>query len=92
MVSCSKKFHLGSQNGFRSSRLEKQPKIVNYATIKETERNNGGGLSGISRWPPISTWINTPPSGSNGPHCIECFHEMGELLVNLVLGEPLTLV
>jgi len=35
-------------------------KIVNYAIIKETEnakRNNGGGPSGLGRWPPISTWI-----------------------------------
>ena len=36
-------------------------KIVNCATIKETEkpeRKNGGGPSGIGGWPPISTWIN----------------------------------
>lgn len=31
------------------------PKIVNYVIIKETERNNGGVLSVIDRWPPIST-------------------------------------
>jgi len=31
------------------------PKIVNCATIKETERNNGGGPSGIGGWTPIYT-------------------------------------
>ena len=30
--------------------------------------------------------------GRNGPHCIEFLQEMRKLLLNLVLGEPLTLV
>ena len=51
-----------------------------------------GGLSGIGGWPPISTWIIPPPLGSNGPHCVECLHEMRKLLLNLVPGEPLALV
>jgi len=70
-------------------------KIVSCATIKETEnakRNNGGGPSGLGRWPPMSTWIIPPPLGSNGPHCIEFLHEMRKLLLNLVPGEPLALV
>ena len=33
-----KKRRLGPQNGSRSSGLEKLLKIVNYATIKETEK------------------------------------------------------
>ena len=33
-----KKRHLGSQNGCGSSGPEKLPKIVNCATIKETEK------------------------------------------------------
>jgi hypothetical protein len=33
-----KKCHLGPQNDFRSSRPKKLPKIVNCATIKETEK------------------------------------------------------
>jgi len=55
-----KKHCLGPQNCFRSSGPEKLLKIVSCATIKETEnakRNNGGGPSGLGRWPPISTWI-----------------------------------
>jgi len=32
------KNHLGPQKGYRSSRPEKLPKIVNCATIKETEK------------------------------------------------------
>jgi len=31
--------------------------MINCATIKETERNNIGGPSGIGGLPPISTWI-----------------------------------
>ena len=85
-----KKHHLGPQNGSGSSGPEKLPKIVNLLTI--TERDSGVGPSGIGRWPPTSTWINPPPLGSNGPHCIECLHEMGKLLLNLVPSEPLALV
>ena len=33
-----KKRHLGPQNGSESSRLEKLPKILNCATIKENEK------------------------------------------------------
>jgi len=33
-----KKHCLGPQNGFESSGLKKLPKIVNYSTIKETEK------------------------------------------------------
>ena len=56
-----KKRRLVPQNGSKSSGPEKLLKIVSCATIKETEnaeRNNGGGLGGLGRWPPISTWIN----------------------------------
>ena len=70
-------------------------KIVSCATIKEienAEKDSGGGPGGLGRWPPISTWIIPPPSGSNGPHCVEFLHEMGKLLLKLVPGEPLALV
>jgi hypothetical protein len=32
------------------------------------------------------------PLGSDGFHCVEHTHQMGELLLNLALGEPLSLV
>ena len=38
MFILQKKHHLGPQNGSRSSRPKKLPKIVNCATIKETEK------------------------------------------------------
>ena len=85
-----KKCHLGPQNGSGSSGPEKLLKIVNCAIIKETEnveRNNGGGLGGLGRWQPISTWIIPPPLGSNGPHCVEFLSEMRELLLSWVSGE-----
>jgi hypothetical protein len=53
------KHRLGPQNSSGSSGPEELLKIVNCATIKETERNNGVGPSGIGGWPPISTWIIT---------------------------------
>ena len=43
-------------------------------------------------WPPISTWINPPSLGRNGPHCVEFLHEMRKLMLNLVPGEPFALV
>jgi len=55
-----KKRRLGPQNSSRSSGCEKLLKIVNCATIKETEkteRDNCGGPNGIAGWPPKSTWI-----------------------------------
>ena len=65
---------------------------VSIKETKNVERNNGGGLGGIGRWPPRSTWIIPPPLGSNGPHCVEFLHEMRKHLLNLVPGEPLALV
>jgi len=56
-----KKRRLEPQNDFGILGPEKLLKIVNCATIKrigKIERNNGGGPSGIGRWPPISTWNN----------------------------------
>jgi hypothetical protein len=47
---------------------------------------------GRGGWPLISTWINHPPLGSNGLHCIEFPHQMKKFLLNLDPGEPLTLV
>ena len=82
---------LGPQNGSGSSGPKKLLKIVNYAETK-TERDNGGGPSGIGRWPKISTWIIPPPLGRNGLHCVDFLHEMRKLLLNLVPGEPLSLV
>jgi hypothetical protein len=48
--------------------------------------------AGKGGWPPISTWINPPSLGSNGPHSVEFLHEMMKLLLNLVPGEPFALV
>jgi hypothetical protein len=47
---------------------------------------------GIGGWPPISMWINPPPLGRNGLHCIEFPHQVRKLLLDLALGEPLALV
>jgi hypothetical protein len=48
---------------------------------------------GKGGWPPISIWINTPSLGINGLHCIEVPHNMRKKnLLNLALGEPLSLV
>jgi len=60
--------------------------------MKIIERDYGGAPSGIGGWPPISTWIIPPPLGSNGPHCVKFLHEMRKFLLNLVPGEPLSLV
>jgi len=40
----------------------------------------------------MSIWIIPHPLGSDGPHCIEFLHEMRKLLLNLVPGEPFSLV
>jgi len=53
-----KEHHLGLQNGFESLGPKKMPKIVNCAIIKEIERHNCRGPSGIGGWPPTSPWIN----------------------------------
>jgi hypothetical protein len=47
---------------------------------------------GIGGRPKKSIWINPPPLGRNGIHCIEFPHHMGNLLLNLSPGEPLSLV
>jgi hypothetical protein len=47
---------------------------------------------GIGGRPPKSIWINMPPLGINGIHCIEFPRQMRKFLLNLVLGEPLALV
>jgi hypothetical protein len=47
---------------------------------------------GIGGWPLISTWINPPPLGRNGLHCIEFPHQMRKFMLNLAPGEPLALV
>ena len=41
----------------------------------------------IGGWPPISTWINPPPLGRNGIHCVECSGKRGKSFLNLKLGE-----
>jgi hypothetical protein len=49
-------------------------------------------LVGIGGWPPISTWINPPPLGRNGLHCIETPHQVRKLPLDLAPGETLSLV
>jgi hypothetical protein len=46
----------------------------------------------IGGFPPISTWINPPSLGRNGIHCVEFPGERGKHLLNLNLGELLTLL
>jgi hypothetical protein len=40
----------------------------------------------------MSTWINPPPLGRNGPYCAKFQWDMGKLLKNLNLGESLALL
>jgi hypothetical protein len=47
---------------------------------------------GKGGWPPISTWINPPPLGINGIHCVECLGEREKCLLNLDLDELLALL
>ena len=47
---------------------------------------------GKGGWPPISTWINPPSLRSNGLHCIEFSGEREKHLLNLHLGELLSLL
>lgn len=37
----------------------------------------------------MSTWIISPPLGSNVIHCVEFPQKMGKISLNLALGEPL---
>ena len=47
---------------------------------------------GKGGWQPISTWINPLSFGSNGIHCVEFPWERGKYLLNLNLGELLSLL
>jgi hypothetical protein len=76
-----------SINGFQVDKVEvvyegKLPKLPEHCF----EPVGKGG------WPPISTWINPPSFGRNGPHFVEFLHEMRKLLLNLAPGEPSSLV
>ena len=76
-------------------RTRKLPEVVNCATIKETgklkETMVGVQVEQVAghQYPPGSF---LHPLGSNGPHCIEFLHEMRKLMLNLVFGQPLSLV
>ena len=63
---CPKKCRLGPQIGPGILGPEKLPKNCQSEIIVLSQWNGG--------WPPISTWINPPPLGGNGLHCIECPH------------------
>ena len=80
---------LGLQNGSGSLEPEKLLKIV---SCEKNKIDNGGAPSGIGRWPQIHTCFIPTPLGINGLHCVEFLHEMRKLLLNLVPGEPLSLV
>jgi hypothetical protein len=47
---------------------------------------------GICGRPPTSIWINPPPLGRNGLHCVEFPHQMRKFMLNLASGKPLALV
>jgi hypothetical protein len=47
---------------------------------------------GIGGWTQISTSISPPPLGINRIHCIELPHQVRKILLNLALGELLSLV
>jgi hypothetical protein len=76
---------LGSQNGPKSLGIEKNAK---NSKLPE----NCFEPVGIGGWPPISTWINPPSLGINGIHCVEFMGERGKRLLNLDLGELLSLM
>jgi hypothetical protein len=80
-----KKCCLGPQNGPASQ----GPKTREKTAKLENCQNEPVGIGGR---PPKSIWINPPPLGSNGLHCIEFPHQMRKFLLNLAPGEPLALV
>jgi len=55
----------------------------------ENCQNEPVGIGGRSS---KSIWINPPPLGRNGLHCIEFPHHMRKFLLNMASGEPLSLV
>jgi hypothetical protein len=68
----------------------RDPKTRKKKTAKlENCQNEPVGIGGR---PPKSIWINPPPLGSNGLHCVEFPHQMRKFLLNLAPGEPLALV
>ena len=42
---------------------------------------------GTDGWPPISTWINPPPLGSNVIYCVDFPRKRGNNFLNMNLGE-----
>ena len=69
-------------------------KRVNCATIKEIEKLKEI-VVGVqwNRWVANKIHLDqSSPLQRNGPHCVECLHEMGKLLLYLVPGEPFSLV
>jgi hypothetical protein len=69
-------------------------KTHNYKEVRNNMSNKNGHkeLVGIGGWPTISTWINPPPLGSNGLHCIDFPYQVNKLLLYLAPSEPLYLV
>jgi hypothetical protein len=50
-------------------------------------------LSQWNRWVATNAHLDhSSPLGSNGLHCIKFLHQMGKLLLNMTLGEPLALM
>jgi hypothetical protein len=70
------------------------PQVRDSKTREKTAKleNYQNDLVGICGRPSKSIWINTPPLGINGIHCIEFPHQMRKFLLNLAPGEPLALV
>jgi hypothetical protein len=70
------------------------PQVRDPKTRKKTAKleNCQNELVGIGGRTPTSIWINTPPLGINGLHCIEYPHQVRKFLLNLVPSEPLVLV
>jgi hypothetical protein len=64
-------------------------KAVQKDVMKKNEHEEPVGIGG---WPPISTWINPPPLGRNGLHCVEFPHQVRKILLDLASGEPLSLL
>jgi hypothetical protein len=75
-------------------RASKKPRNSGPENLEETAKleNCQNEPVGICGRPPTSIWINPPPLGINGLHCVDFPHQMREFLLNLAQGEPLALV
>jgi hypothetical protein len=69
------------------------PKFGIRKTVETLPRWENCNLSQWNRWVATDFLLDhSSPLGINGLHCIKCLHQMGKLLLNLTLGESLSLM